>query len=193
MVEMDQSTIASCCPMPQNEQHPTKIQRSSGRGSRGSLWGEATMRHRIVREVMSGNGVCQQPPGASVRAACRLMAEHRCGSVLVVDRDRLVGIFTERDVLTRIVAAGRNPDTTLVGDAMSTDLIVADVNESYEVCLARMRQAHVRHVLALQDGRLAGIVSMRDVLAADVDEKAEELTLLNAYVHYIPANITPRP
>ena len=47
----------------------------------------------------------------------------------------------------------------------------------------------MRHLIALQDGRLAGIVSMRDVLAADVDEKAEELTLLNAYVHYIPAHM----
>ena len=79
---------------------------------------------------------------------------------------------------------------------MSTDLVVCDVNESYETCLTRLQQAHVRHLLALQDGRLAGIVSMRDVLAADVDEKAEELTLLNAYVHYIPAHMqikTARP
>jgi signal-transduction protein with cAMP-binding, CBS, and nucleotidyltransferase domain len=55
-----------------------------------------------------------------------------------------------------------------------------------------MQQARVRHVIALQDGQLAGIVSMRDVLAADVDEKAEELTLLNAYVHYIPAHMQVR-
>jgi CBS domain-containing protein len=90
------------------------------------------------------------------------------------------------------VAAGRNPDTTTVGDVMSTELVVGDVNESYEACLARMRQAHVRHLLALQEGKLAGIVSLRDVLAADVDEKAEELTMLNAYVHYIPAHLQVR-
>ena len=92
-------------------------------------------------------------------------------------------------MLTRIVAAGRDPDTTPVGDVMSTELVVGDVSESYEVCLARMQQAHVRHLIALQDGRLAGIVSLRDVLAADIDEKAEELTMLNAYVHYIPAHM----
>jgi CBS domain-containing protein len=148
---------------------------------------------RSIRAILGDRETIVVARSASIADAARLMSAHHIGALPVLDDDRLVGIFTERDVLTRIVAAGRNPDTTLVGDAMSTDLIVADVNESYEVCLARMRQAHVRHVLALQDGRLAGIVSMRDVLAADVDEKAEELTLLNAYVHYIPANITPRP
>jgi CBS domain-containing protein len=120
------------------------------------------------------------------------MSAHHIGALPVLDNDRLVGIFTERDVLTRIVAAGRNPDTTLVGEVMSTELVVADLTESYEVCLGRMQQAHVRHLLALHDGKLAGIVSLRDVMSADVDEKTEELTLLNAYVHYIPANMQPK-
>ncbi len=91
-------------------------------------------------------------------------------------------------MLTRVVAAGRDPDDHAVGDVMSTDLIVADVSESYEVCLSRMQQAHVRHLIVLDGRRLAGIVSLRDVLAADIDEKAEAITLLNAYVHYIPAD-----
>ena len=129
---------------------------------------------------------------ASVVEAARLMAAHHIGALPVLDGDRLVGIFTERDVLTRIVAAGRNPETTLVGMVMSTDLIVGEVSETYDVCLSRMRQAHVRHLLALEDKRLAGIISLRDVLAADVDEKEEELTILNAYVHYIPANLQVR-
>ena len=148
---------------------------------------------RSIRAILGDRETIVVAPSASIADAARLMSAHYIGALPVLDNGRLVGIFTERDVLTRIVAAGRTPDTTLVGDAMSTELVVADVNESYEVCLARMQQAHVRHLLALQDGRLAGIVSLRDALAADVDEKAEELTLLNAYVHYIPANITPRP
>ena len=148
---------------------------------------------RSIKAILGNRETIVVARSASIVDAARLMSAHHIGALPVLDNGRLVGIFTERDVLTRIVAAGRNPDTTLVGDAMSTELVVADVNESYEVCLARMQQAHVRHLLALQDGRLAGIVSLRDALAADVDEKAEELTLLNAYVHYIPANITPRP
>ena len=151
---------------------------------------------RSIKAILGDRETIVVARSASIADAARLMSVHHIGALPVLDNDRLVGIFTERDVLTRIVAAGRHPDTTLVGDVMSTELVVADVNESYEVCQGRMQQAHVRHLLALQDGRLAGIVSLRDVMAADVDEKAEELTLLNAYVHYIPANMqvkTVRP
>jgi CBS domain-containing protein len=147
---------------------------------------------RSIKAILGERETIVVARSSSIADAARLMAIHHIGALPVLDDGRLVGIFTERDVLTRIVAAGRNPETTVVGDVMSTDLIVGDVNESYEACLARMRQAHVRHLLALQDGRLAGIVSMRDVLAADVDEKAEELTMLNAYVHYIPAHMQVR-
>lgn len=148
---------------------------------------------RSIRAILGERETIVVARSASIAEAARLMSAHHIGALPVLDNDRLVGIFTERDVLTRIVAAGRDPGTTLVGEVMSTELVVADLNESYEVCLARMQQAHVRHLVALQEGRLAGIVSLRDVLAADVDEKAEELTLLNAYVHYIPANISSRP
>src|SRR5688572_19407742 len=147
---------------------------------------------RSVKAILGDRETIVVARSASIADAARLMAIHHIGALPVLEDNRLVGIFTERDVLTRIVAAGRDPETTVVGDVMSTDLIVGDVNESYEACLTRMQQAHVRHLLALQEGRLAGIVSMRDVLAADVDEKTEELTMLNAYVHYIPAHMQVR-
>ena len=147
---------------------------------------------RSIKAILGDRETIVVARAASIADAARLMATHHIGALPVLEENRLVGIFTERDVLTRIVAAGRNPETTVVGDVMSTDLIVGDVNETYEACLTRMRQAHVRHLLALQDGRLAGIISLRDVLAADVDEKAEELTMLNAYVHYIPAHMQVR-
>ena len=72
---------------------------------------------------------------------------------------------------------------------MSSGLVVAESAESYETCLSRMQQAHVRHLIVLDQGRLAGIVSLRDVLAVDIDEKDEAIALLNAYVHYIPADV----
>ena len=151
---------------------------------------------KSIRTILGTRDTITVERAASVAEAARLMSARHIGGVPVLDKDRLVGIFTESDVLTRIVAAGRNPDSTLVGDVMSTDLVVAEVTEDCEVCLARMQQAHVRHLIALEGGRLAGIVSLRDVLKADLDEKADELTMLNAYVHYIPAHLqatTPRP
>lgn len=120
------------------------------------------------------------------------MTEHQIGAVPVLDDERLVGIFTERDVMGRVVAAGLDPERTTVGEVMSTDLVVAGASEGYEACLTRMQQARVRHLLVLDDGRLAGIVSLRDLLAADVNEKDDAITMLNAYVHYIPADIHTR-
>lgn len=125
----------------------------------------------------------------SVEEAARVMTHHTIGAVPVLDAGRVVGIFTERDVMGRVVAAGIDPARTTVGEVMSTDLVVADIAENYETCLQRMQQTRVRHLLVLEQGRLAGIVSLRDLLAADADEKAEAITLLNAYVHYIPADL----
>jgi CBS domain-containing protein len=119
------------------------------------------------------------------------MSERQVGAVPIVDGDRVVGIFTERDVLSRIVAAGVDPTTTPVSAVMSTNLVVADIADNHEACLRRMQQAHVRHLLVLREGRLAGILSMRDLLALEIDERDEAISLLNAYVHYIPADLSP--
>jgi CBS domain-containing protein len=125
----------------------------------------------------------------SVLTAARLMSKHHIGAVPVVDGDRLVGIFTERDLMGRVVAAECDPKATAVSDVMSTDLVTADISEDAEACLNRMQQAKVRHLIVLERGRLAGIVSLRDLMAADLDDKVEAITLLNAYVHYIPADL----
>lgn len=144
---------------------------------------------KSIKAIIGDREMVVVNPRVSITDAARVMAEHHIGAVPVVDGDRLVGIFSERDVLNRVVAAGRDPAATLVGDVMSTGLVVAEANESYEACLGRMQQARVRHLIVLDRGRLAGIVSLRDVLVADIDEKAEAITLLNAYVHYIPADV----
>jgi CBS domain-containing protein len=144
---------------------------------------------RSIKVVVANRETVTVDGQTSARDAARLMAERAIGAVPVIEGDRLVGIFTERDVMSRIVAAGRDPVATSVADVMSTDLVVASVEESYETCLSRMQQARVRHLIVLDKGRLAGIVSLRDLLAVDIDEKAEAISLLNGYIHYIPADL----
>jgi CBS domain-containing protein len=148
-----------------------------------------------VRTIVAARETVTVDPQVSVLEAARLMVDHQIGAVPVVDRDRLAGIFTERDILARVVAAHRDPSATSVADVMTRELVVAEVAESYDVCLQRMQQARVRHLIVLDRGRLAGILSLRDLMAVDVSEKDEAITLLNAYVHYIPADLqvkTPR-
>ena len=144
---------------------------------------------RPVKTIIGTRETVTVGPHASVLETARLMASHQIGAVPVVEDERLVGIFTERDVLNRVVAAALDPAATTIAEVMSIQLVVAEIGEPYDVCLQRMRQARVRHLIVLDRGRLAGIVSLRDLMAVDLDEKDEAITLLNAYVHYIPADI----
>jgi CBS domain-containing protein len=146
-----------------------------------------------ISAVVHGQDTAVVPRQATVVDAVRIMTARNIGAVPVVDDERLVGIFTERDVMARVVAVGLDPKSTLVGDVMSPDLVTADVRDSCDTCLRRLQQARVRHLIVLNEGRLAGILSLRDLLAVDADEKDEAINLLNAYVHYIPADLVRKP
>jgi len=144
---------------------------------------------KTAKAIVGAQETVVMGPDASVLDAARVMAAHQIGAVPVVDGSRLAGIFTERDILVRVVAAGLDPAATPIAEVMSTQLVTAEAGESHETCLQRMQQARVRHLLVLEGGALAGILSLRDLLALDLHEKDEAIALLNAYVHYIPAHM----
>jgi len=144
-----------------------------------------------VGSLIAGQKIELVPQELSVRDAVRRMADRHIGAVPVTDGERVAGIFTERDVMARVVAAGRDPEKTKVADVMTRDLVVADPADSCEDCLRLMQQANVRHLLVLSEGRLAGIVSLRDLLSLDADEKQLALRLLSAYAHDIPVTLSP--
>jgi CBS domain-containing protein len=121
------------------------------------------MRHRTVRDVMNCSALCQQSPGASVRIACRLMAEHHCGSILVVDRERLVGIFTERDAVERVFARGLDPDLTFLAEVMTLEPDTIGPNERVEDAIRRMDEFGYRHLPVVEDQRAVGVLSIRDL------------------------------
>jgi len=147
---------------------------------------------KLIGPLVSGRDVVVVDLATSVAHAARIMTEKQIGAVPVVDGERVAGIFTERDVMARVVAAGVDPEATPVSAVMSTSLVVSDVRDTHDVCLRRMQQARVRHVLVLDAGRLAGVLSLRDLLVVELDEKDEEVTLLNAYVHFVPADLLPK-
>jgi CBS domain-containing protein len=148
---------------------------------------------KAIREILRGQDTATVDRRTLVTDAARLMASRHIGALPISDGDEVVGIFTERDALNRIVAAGVDPSRTPIGDVMSSTLVVADIDESYDACLDRMRRAHIRHLIVLDRGRMAGIVSMRDLLKVDLDEKDEAITLLNAYVQDVPPVLARRP
>ena len=146
---------------------------------------------RSIKAILGNRETHTVSPFDSVRKAVQLMVVHEIGCVPVVEGDRVVGIFTERDVMTRVVGPGVPADATPVGSVMSTKLVVTNADESYEVCLNRMRQSRVRHLIVLDGKRMGGVVSIRDLMAVDLDEKVEEISMLNAYVHQVPGPVRP--
>jgi CBS domain-containing protein len=122
----------------------------------------------------------------TVREAARYMTERRVGAVAVLDGTRLAGILSERDIMSRVVATRLDPDTTRVRDVMTRDLVVGDATESHDEGLRRMKQAGCRHLPVVEEDRLVGMVSARDLIEIDLTEKDEEIRWLNAYIHFMP-------
>jgi len=139
-----------------------------------------------VGEIVRGRELLHVKDQVSVFEAAVFMAERRIGAVPVLAGDRLVGVFSERDLMTRVVVTGRDARTTRIIDVMTQDLVVADPDDTHEECIAKMAKRGCRHLPVVQGGRLLGFLSLRDLLKVDLEEKAEELAMMTHYVQYIP-------
>lgn len=135
----------------------------------------AVMRHLTVREIMISDPICQAPPGASVRDACCLMAERPCGSVLVVERDRLLGIFTESDLVRRVLAPGHDPNLTLLVEVMTKDPDTIGRRDTVDEAICRMDEYGYRHLPVVEGGAVVGLVTLRDCSIEDLAAMHAEL------------------
>ena len=133
------------------------------------------MRHLSVREIMTSDGLCHAPPGASVRAACCLMAERQCGSVLVTERGRLLGIFTEGDLIRRVLAPGLDPNLTLLVEVMTTDPDTIRPREPVAEAIRRMDEFGYRHLPVVEGAKVVGVVALRDCSIEDLAAMHAEL------------------
>ena len=100
---------------------------------------------------------------APVAAAVEKMTADNVGSLCVIDADRLIGIFTERDLMARVVAVGRDPDRTLIEQVMTPDPVCIAADASVGEALQLLDQRDIRHLPVVDDDRLIGMVSLRDV------------------------------
>jgi CBS domain-containing protein len=139
-----------------------------------------------VRELLARKGadVVSVPPTASVLDAARRMNERGTGSVLVIDdAQQLVGMFTERDILRRVVAAGLAATTTRVREVLTAPVITCLPETSVEECAAIMTTRRIRHLPVVDaGGRLHGVVSSGDVLAHQAAEYQATIQYLNGYM-----------
>jgi len=122
----------------------------------------------------------------TVLDVAQAMVDRNIGAVPVLQDGVLVGVFSERDLMKRVVVAGRHPATTLVGEVMTDDPLTVGPQESLETCLALMRRHGFRHLPICEGKQLVGIVSLRDMILHDLDEKDDEVRMMRAYIHSTP-------
>ena len=128
--------------------------------------------------------VCVLMETDSVELAVSLMTEASKGAVLVVDaRGALRGVFTERDLMTRVVYVRRDPRTTALCEVMTRHLVVATPEEPVTSALQKMQDAGCRHLPVMVDGAVLGMLSMRDILGVQIAEKDRELDAMRSYIH----------
>jgi len=120
------------------------------------------MRRLVPDVVTDQQQLLALPRVTSVRAAAQAMRERHVGAVLVAADGRLEGIFTERDMVNRVVAEGRDPDQTTLAEVMTADPDTASPSDTAIAALRRMQDGGYRHLPVVDRGRLIGIVSRRD-------------------------------
>ncbi|MBL8449183.1 MAG: CBS domain-containing protein [Dechloromonas sp.] len=134
------------------------------------------MPRRVIADIIAGRPLITAGKGDTVRAGCRLMAQKKIGALLVVEGDKLAGIFTERDALNKVLAAGLDPDKTTLAQVMVSDLQTIRASKPLAYALHMMAEGGFRHVPVLDDdGRPVGMVSARDALGADLVDLEREL------------------
>ena len=139
----------------------------------------------VVRDLLNrkGTNIVSIGPTATVLEAARLMNDRSVGGVLVVDDSgALLGIFTERDILRRVVAAGLSPDSTKVSDVFTRDVVTTTPDAPIEQCGAIMSSRRVRHLPVVDANGLHGVVTIGDLLAHQVSEHETTIQHLNSYV-----------
>jgi len=109
-------------------------------------------------------------PDKTVTQAARLMAGKNTGAVLVLEDDQLVGIFTERDMVFRVIAKGLDPKTTLLREVMTADVQALDASQTYGHALVIMQAHGFRHVPVMEHGHVVGIISSRNAMDPELDE-----------------------
>jgi signal-transduction protein with cAMP-binding, CBS, and nucleotidyltransferase domain len=135
-----------------------------------------------IREILQSRSLFSVESGQSVSAVVRRMAELNVGAILVVSNGRLSGVFSERDLMTRVVLEDLDPVRTPVDDVMTTDLITVEESAGHEEAMELMQGRGCRHLPVLRDGHVAGFLSMRDVMDCELALKTEELLQMRAYI-----------
>ena len=139
----------------------------------------------IVRQLLERKKaeIHSVAPEAAVLEAIRAMAAHHVGALLVMRGEALEGIVSERDYARKVILMGRSSADTPVRDIMSTPVITVALDDTVQKCMQIMTDKHVRHLPVIERGRVAGMVSIGDLVKAVIAEQQAQIEQLENYIH----------
>ena len=140
-----------------------------------------TARHLLDRK---GRAVFSIGPEAPVLEAVRLMADHHVGALLVMKGEELVGIVSERDYARKVILKGRSSADTPVAQIMSAPVITVSMSNSVQECMQLMTNRRIRHLPVMEGKKVAGIVSIGDLVKAVMEEQQQTIEQLESYIHH---------
>ncbi|MCC6860409.1 MAG: CBS domain-containing protein [Bryobacterales bacterium] len=136
-----------------------------------------------IKDLLQGRELFYVETHETVAGVARKMAERKVGATLVLEGGELRGVFSERDLMTRVVVAGVDPASTRVGAVMSTDVKTIEETEYHSAAMTLMQSHNCRHLPVTRSGRVVGFISMRDLMNYELARKTEELNHMQAYIH----------
>lgn len=139
---------------------------------------------KSIKDILASRPPQSVKSGSHIIDVVNFMAQQNIGLVPVLaDDGKLLGVFSERDLVRRVIAKNLDLHTAIVDDVMTKDLVIADVNETYEVCLKKMNDRKTRHILVIENEKMIGILSMRDLLELDIKVQQETIEVLHNYIY----------
>jgi CBS domain-containing protein len=137
-----------------------------------------------VRTVLQAkkNELWSIHPDAVVFEALKIMAEKNIGALLVMQKETVVGIFSERDYARKIILKGESSRTTAVKDVMTSAVLTVNPEQSIDECMALMTEKHIRHLPVVENGKLIGLISIGDVVKAIISEHKYTIQQLENYI-----------
>ena len=131
--------------------------------------------------IVKGSNVIVLAPTTTVQKAVDVMAEINVGCIVVGDETEVLGIFTERDLLRRVVALGTDPLSIVLYDVMSSPIKTCNVTDDTRKCVETLIKTHIRHIAVVgEEGTLIGLISLRDILTAELHDRREKLKVLKS-------------
>ena len=139
---------------------------------------------KLVSQLLTSKGhdVWSIAPDMTVLNALQLMADKKIGALLVLDEDKLVGVFSERDYARKVILKGKSSKDTSVGDVMSSNIVRVVPDQTTELCMSLMTEKRVRHLPVVDGDKVIGVISIGDVVKAVIADREDVIEQLEQYI-----------